>query len=94
MFRLTSALAKGALITTVAVGALAASTTVAFADVACNRAGECWHVKEHYTNYPANLGVTFHDDAWRAKHTGQKWLWREDRPDDHGYYDKGVWHPF
>jgi hypothetical protein len=66
----------------------------AHADVACNRWGECWRVHDHYPNYPANLGVVFHDDAWRAAHSGRRWHWRDDRPDDHGYYVHGVWRPF
>jgi hypothetical protein len=94
MTRLTSTLAKGALIATVAVGALVVTTTVASADVVCNRAGECWHVKDRYTNYPPNLGITFHDEAWAAQHRDHRYHWRADRPDDHGYYSHGVWHPF
>jgi hypothetical protein len=66
--KLKSVLAKSALIVTVACGILAASATVASADVACNRWGECWTVRDHYTTYPATLGVTFHDDAWREAH--------------------------
>jgi len=93
MHALKSALLKGALITAVVGGALAATSTAASADVACNRAGECWTVREHYTNYPAELGVVFHDDAWRAAHH-RHFHWRADRPDDHGYYSHGAWHPF
>ena len=93
MTRFKSALLKGAMISAVAIGALAATASVASADVACNRAGECWHVKDHYTNYPAQLGVMFHDDDWAAKHHRHH-HWRADRDDDHGYYDHGNWHPF
>jgi hypothetical protein len=91
---LKSVLAKSALIITVAGGVLAASATVASADVACNRFGECWTVRDHYTNYPAAVGVVFHDDAWRAAHRTGRWHWRADRPDDHGYYSHNVWRPF
>ena len=94
MTKLKTMLAKSALIITVAGGVLAASATVASADVACNRFGECWTVRDHYTNYPAALGVVFHDDAWRAAHMHGRWHWRSDRPDDHGYYDHGAWRPF
>ena len=93
MTRLKAALVKGALIASVAVGALAVTAAAASADVACNRAGECWHVRDHYTNYPANLGVVFHEETWAATHR-HHYHWRADRPDDHGYYDHGVWHPF
>jgi len=84
---------KSVLIGVVAGGALAAASVPALADVACNRWGECWHVNNHYTNYPAQLGVVFHDDAWRAAHHSH-YHWRADRPDDHGYYSHGSWHPF
>jgi hypothetical protein len=92
--KLKSVLAKSALIATIAGGILAASATVASADVACNRWGECWTVRDHYTTYPATLGVTFHDDAWREAHRTGHYHWRDDRPDDHGYYEHNVWHPF
>jgi hypothetical protein len=92
--KLKSVLAKSALIITVAGGVLAASATVASADVACNRFGECWSVRDHYTNYPATLGVVFHDDAWRAAHNSGRYHWRADRPDDHGYYSHGAWRNF
>ena len=94
MTKFKSVLAKSALIITVAGGILAASATVASADVACNRYGECWTVRDHYTNYPTALGVIFHDDAWRAAHAHGRYHWRDDRPDDHGYYDHNVWRPF
>ena len=88
-----STLAASLLAASVAAGALAAFATPAAADVACNRYGECWRVKEHYTTYPANLGVTFHDDAWREHH-GKGHHWRKDRDDDRGYYAHGRWHSF
>ena len=94
MTRIKSALATGAFLAIVTAGALAATTTTASADVACNRWGECWTVRDHYTNYPTNLGVVFHDEAWRLAHRHGRWNWRHDRPDDHGYYSHGRWHPF
>jgi len=57
---LKSALAKGALIAAVAGGTLALAT-VASADAACNRWGECWHVHDRLA-YPRNLGVVWHPD--------------------------------
>ncbi|MHB8527897.1 MAG: hypothetical protein ACYC8V_00090 [Caulobacteraceae bacterium] len=95
MTGLKRALAKGALMTMVAGGVLVASATAASADVACNRWGECWRVREHYTTYPTTVGILFHDDAWYAAHHHDRhWHWRKDRDDDHGYYEHGVWHPF
>ena len=90
--RLKSALAKGTLIAA-AAGLLAATSTPASADVACNRWGECWHVHDRYANYPANLGIVFHEDGWRGDH-GRRWRWRHDMADDHGYYRHGGWHRF
>jgi hypothetical protein len=94
MKNLKRALAAGAFIVSVAGGALALSATSASADVACNRYGECWRVAERYTTYPARLGVTFHDDAWRDQNRHGKYRWRKDRHDDHGYYSRGHWNRF
>ncbi|HEX4179654.1 MAG TPA: hypothetical protein VHY32_02575 [Caulobacteraceae bacterium] len=90
---LKSTLLKGVLVGAVAAGALATASVPALADVACNRFGECWRVHDHYTNYPTDLGVVFHDDAW-WDHNKHRHHWRADRPDDHGYYSHGAWHPF
>jgi len=94
MTGLKSTWAKGALIAAVAAGTLAATASTALADVACNRYGECWRVKEHYTTYPGDLRVRFHDDAWWEKHKTGRYHWQADRPDDRGYYMRGEWHPF
>ena len=94
MTTIQSALCKGALIAAVATGALAATSSAALADIVCNRFGECWHVREHYRQYPPTLGIMFHDDAWAERHRGHHWHWRTDRDDDHGYYERGEWHPF
>jgi len=85
MSRFKSALATGAIIIGVAGSALALSAPTASADVACNRLGECWHVHDRLT-YPAELGVTWHEDNWHGRHMH----WRKDRA-DHGYYRNGVW---
>lgn len=89
---LKSALAKAALVGAVAAGALAVTSTTASAEIVCNRWNECWHVRDHYPDYPASLRIIFHDDAWRATHH-RHWRWRADR-DDHGYYNRGRWHRF
>jgi hypothetical protein len=95
MTRFKSALAKSALILTLAGGALAVTASAALADVACNRMGECWHVKDHYTTYPRTLGVIFHDEAWWGAHNHDRTVRvRKDRANDHGYYKNGRWHNF
>jgi hypothetical protein len=85
---------KGALIATVAAGALVATASTAFADVACNRWGECWHVRDHYNNYPSELGISFHDEDWRRHNRWGHYRWRGDREDDRGYYREGRWTHF
>jgi hypothetical protein len=89
MTRLKTALAGGAFAAVVAVGALAATSTPAAAEVACNRWGDCWTVRTHYNNYPRAVGVIFHNDAWRATHV-KRYHWRTERA-DHGYWRNGVW---
>ncbi len=93
MKSLKSILATGALTAAVTIGAIAATTTSASAYVACNRWGECWRVHDRYTNYPVGLGVVIREDNWWDHHH-RHYHWRNDRPDDHGYYDHGGWHPF
>jgi hypothetical protein len=94
MKNLNKTLAAGTLIAAVSGGALALSATSASADVACNRYGECWRVTQRYTTYPSNLGVTFHDDAWRQQNRHGQYHWRKDRTDDQGYYSHGHWRRF
>ena len=88
---LKSALLKGALMAAVTGGALVAASA-ASADVVCNRAGECWHVHDRL-DYPAGLGITFHDDTWGVAHQRGHYHWRQDRF-DRGYYRNGVWIAF
>ncbi len=73
---LKSALLKGAIIA--AAGAFVVSTA-ASADVVCNRWHDCWHVQNRFNDYPANVGVTFHDDTW-ASAGAPPWLALADRP--------------
>jgi len=94
MKNLKTYLAGGVLVASLAGGALALSATSASADVACNRWGDCWHVRERYTTYPATLGIQFYDDDWRRHHR-HGYHWRRDRDDDdRGYYDHGRWRMF
>ena len=88
---LKSALLKGVLAAAVTSGALAAVSS-ASADVVCNRYNECWRVHDRL-DYPADVGITFHDDAWGVAHHRGHWRWRDDRF-DHGYYRNGVWIAF
>lgn len=76
------------------VGAAAAMTSTASAEVVCNRHNECWRVKTHYDHYPRAMGVRFHDDAWYDRHHNERrYIWRADR-DDGGYWNNGNWVTF
>jgi len=80
----------GAVAAVLGIGALAATTTVAQARIACNRFGDCWHVTDRY-DYPARLGVRFYGDDWRRNHHG--YHWRGDH-DGRGYWRNGLWVTF
>jgi hypothetical protein len=73
-----------------ALGIVSVTATTASAWVACNRFGECWHVKARWT-YPVEAGIVFHRDGWRFNHPG--WRWVGDR-EDRGYWRHGVWVTF
>lgn len=88
MIFLRSALVKGALIAVVASSAVAVASTPS-ASVVCNRKGDCWHVRERL-DYPAGIGITFHDDAWGIAHHHGRIHWRADRV-DHSRYRNAVW---
>ena len=67
----------------------------ASADVACNRYGECWRVREHYTTYPHNLRVVVRNDAWwEHNRHNRHYRWQKDRDNDRGYYMRGAWRAF
>jgi hypothetical protein len=90
-------LRTGALATILAAGTIAATATVASADVACNAYGECWHTGSRYavTVYPPGLGIQFYGDDWRKAHEKDThYHWMKNRDDDHGYYSHGEWHAF
>ena len=61
--------------------------TSASAAVACNRDGECWHVKNAY-KYQPEFGVVVHENNWKWG-TGEKYRWREHT--GRGYWRNGVW---
>lgn len=69
---------------------LAATVGPASAYVACNRFGDCWHVRDRY-DYRPTFGITIHDDSWRWR--GHRYHWREH--DGRGYWNRsGVWVTF
>jgi hypothetical protein len=87
-------LSAGVFAAALGAGALFASAP-AFADVACNSAGECWHTSHRYSEYPPNLGVQFYGDDWRDSHRGDThYRWMQDQDPDRGYYSGGEWHRF
>lgn len=66
---------------------LALTTTSASAAIACNREGECWHVRNHYA-YKPEFGVVIHENGWKWG-AGEKYRWREHT--GRGYWRNGVW---
>ena len=73
--------------TAAAVIGLTAMATEASAAIACNREGECWHVRNTY-NYHPEFGVTIHENNWRWG-TADRFRWREHT--GRGYWRNGVW---
>jgi hypothetical protein len=71
----------------VGLTALMASTVGASAAIACNAAGECWHVKARYA-YRPEFGVVVHENNWRWG-PNEHFVWRE-HP-GRGYWRNGVW---
>jgi hypothetical protein len=69
-----------------AAGALALAATAASAEIACNREGDCWHVKR--LDFHPDLNIAVHPDTWKwAEH--EKYRWREH--EGHGHWRNGVW---
>jgi len=69
--------------------ALALTATVASAEIACNREGDCWHVRETHFYQPEH-GVVVHPDNWRwAEHEREKYRFREH--EGRGYWREGRW---
>ena len=72
-----------------AVSALAMMASTASAEIACNREGDCWHVREHHFYRPEH-SVTIHPDNWRwAEHERERYRWREH--EGRGHWRDGVW---
>jgi hypothetical protein len=72
------------------VAAAAITATSASAWIACNREGECWHVKDRYA-YRAEYGVVIHPDRWRWRDR-EHFVWHEH--DGRGYWHNGIWISF
>ena len=66
---------------------LTAMASSASAAIACNREGECWHVRSHYA-YRPEFGVVVHENNWRWG-ANDHYVWRE-HP-GRGYWRNGVW---
>ena len=71
----------------VALFGLSAAATSASAAIACNRDGECWHVKNAY-NYQPEFGITVHENGWKWG-PNDHFRWREHA--GRGYWRNGVW---
>ena len=59
------------------------ASTTASAAIACNSAGDCWHVHGDYTFHP-DFGVIVHPNDWAWKE-GEHYKWRE-------HEGRGYWH--
>lgn len=63
------------------------SATAASAAIACNGAGQCWHVRHRYS-YRPEYGIVVHPDNWRwGAH--DRYVWREHA--GRGYWRDGRW---
>lgn len=90
-------LTTGAVAALVGLSALAATSTAASARTVCNRDGDCWQTSDRY-DYPATLGVRFHNDSWRHRSWHDRdhyrnYHWR-DQHEGRGYYRQGLWVTF
>ena len=70
-----------------AAGALTLTAGTASAEIVCNDDGDCWHVR-HHIDYPTNLRIHVHPDAWRWGHRDH-YRWREHA--GRGYWRGGAW---
>ncbi len=80
----------GAVAAVLGICALAATTTVAEARIACSRFGDCWQVRDRY-DYPSTLGVRYYGDNWRWRNRGYHWRGYHD---GRGYWRNGIWVTF
>jgi hypothetical protein len=72
-----------------AISALALTASVASAEIACNREGDCWRVRET-NHFRPEHGVTVHPDNWRwAENESHRYRMREH--EGRGYWRNGAW---
>ena len=70
---------------------LVVMATSASAEIVCNGAGDCWHVKEHAWVRPEH-GLVIHPDNWKwEEHEREKFRWREHEGRGRGYWHEGRW---
>jgi hypothetical protein len=79
--------ALAALTTLVAGADIVATTSPASALIACNRRGDCWHVRDRF-DYPRGAGITIHEDNW---HWGRRERFRFREHEGRGFWRGGVW---
>ncbi len=79
---------QGAIAAMIGSAALIGTATTASAEIICNRAGDCWHARDHY-DYSPRFGVVVHDDNWRCRDRDRHYRWREH--DGRGYWRNGIW---
>ena len=93
MGSLKKVLATAAAVSSLAVGVTALTGGQALAYVACNNAGECWHV-DRRPHYGPGLGIITHPDDWYFhQHWDANHRWH-DYHDGRGYWRNGVWITF
>jgi hypothetical protein len=74
------------------VSVVALTATAASAEIACNREGDCWHIREHHA-YKPEFGVVIHPDNWRwAEGDAHRFRWHEH--EGRGYWRNGAWITF
>lgn len=84
-----------AVLAALSAGTLAFSAGSASAYVACNGAGECWHVDSHYRY--REPGIVVHPDDWYFHNNWDhgRYHWRaEDHHRERGFWRNGVWVTF
>jgi hypothetical protein len=90
MKNFTKYCASVAIIALGGAGAIVTTASPASAAIACNRDGECWHVRGDY-EYRPEFGVVVHPNNWRWGHR-DRFRWREH--EGRGYWHNGVWLAF
>ena len=87
MTKVGKTLTYTAIAAVISAASLVATVMPAAAFIACNREGECWHVRDRY-EYRPEFGVVIHPDNWRWGRRDH-FVWREH--DGRGYWRGGVW---